>query len=231
MAAGAAAAANVFDTLVTSWTNQQAREDERKQREAKQRAVQNAIAQGNVTFDQIQGILNDYNQGRIRLADNDTVSQLKTLMNEYQPQTYDFNKFSDEYNKTVDDFIDPNAQKIAELAGLETQASQAGQGAAGGTGAMAGMGYNRWKAAEQLYKDATQQYNQDRSQAYQEYGDYIDRMQKKLDTISQGQLQKINMLSGAVQNEQQQQSDYIADLLGVLGDKTQMNIQGQAMAF
>lgn len=223
------AAAGVFDTLVTSWMNQQAREDEKKQREAKQRAVQNAIAQGNVTFDQIQGILNDYNAGRIRLADDNTVNELKTLMNEYQPQVYDFDKFT--YDKSVDDFIDPNAQKIAELAGLETQASQAGQGAAGGTGAMAGMGYNRWKAAEQLYKDAQQQYNAERSQAYQEYGDYIDRMQKKLDTISQGQLQKINMLSGAVQNEQTAQSDYISDLIGVLGDKTQMNIQGQSMAF
>lgn len=229
MAAGAAAAANVFDTLITSWTNQQAREDEKRQREAKQRAVQNAIAQGNVTFDQMQNILNDYNSGRIRLADDSMVSQYKDLISNYQPQVYDFDKFS--YDKSVEDFIDPNAEKIAELAGLETQASQAGQGAAGGTGAMAGMGYNRWKAAEQLYKDATQQYNQDRSQAYQEYGDYIDRMQKKLDTISQGQLNKINLLAGATQNEQQQQSDYIADLLGVMGDKAQMNIQGQSMAF
>lgn len=223
------AAAGVFDTLVTSRMNQQAREDERKLREAKQRAVQNAIAQGNVTFEQMQNILNDYNSGRIRLADDSMVSQYKDLISNYQPQTYDFDKFS--YNKTADDYIDPNAQKIAELAGLETQASQAGQGAAGGTGAMAGMGYNRWKAAEQLYKDATQQYNQDRSQAYQEYGDYIDRMQKKLDTISQGQLNKISLLAGATQNEQQQQSDYIADLLGVMGDKAQMNIQGQSMAF
>lgn len=229
MKGGAEAAAGVFDTLITSWTNQQAREDEKRQREAKQRAVQNAIAQGNVTFDQMQNILNDYNSGRIRLADDSMVSQYKDLISNYQPQTYDFDKFS--YDKTVDDYIDPNAQKIAELAGLETQASQAGQGAAGGTGAMAGMGYNRWKAAEQLYKDATQQYNQDRSQAYQEYGDYIDRMQKKLDTISQGQLNKISLLAGATQNEQQQQSDYIADLLGVMGDKAQMNIQGQSMAF
>lgn len=223
------AAAGVFDTLVTSWMNQQAREDEKRQREAKQRAVQSAIAQGNVTFDQMRDMLNEYNAGRIRLADDSMVSQYKDLISNYQPQTYDFDKFS--YDKTVDDYIDPNAQKIAELAGLETQASQAGQGAAGGTGAMAGMGYNRWKAAEQLYKDATQQYNQDRSQAYQEYGDYIDRMQKKLDTISQGQLNKINLLAGATQNEQQQQSDYIADLLGVMGDKAQMNIQGQSMAF
>ena len=224
-----AAAAGVFDTLVKSWMNQQARDDERRQQEAKQRAVQDAIAQGNITFDQIQGILNDYNEGRIRLADNDTVNELRTLMKDYQPQVYDFDKFS--YDKTVDDFMNPEAEKIAQLAGLETQAQMAGQGNAKGSGGLANIGYSRWKAAEDLYKDAQQQYNTDRSQAYQEYGDYIDRMQKKLDTISQGQLQKIQILGGAVQNEQQQQSDYISDIIGILGDKTQMNIQGQSMAF
>lgn len=228
MSAGAAAA-NELDNLITSWTNQQAREDEKRQREAKHRAVQSAIAQGNVTFDQMQNLVNNYNQNRIRLADDNTVNDLKSLMSNYQPQVYDFDKFS--YDKSVEDFMNPMADKIANLAGLETQASQAGQGMAGGTGAMAGMGYNRWKAAEQLYKDAQQQYNTERSQAYQEYGDYIDRMQKKLDTISQGQLNKINLLSGAVKNEQEAQSDYISDLLGIMGDRTSTNIQGSAMAF
>ena len=67
MSAGAgAAAAGVFDTLVNSWMNQQARDDERRQQEAKQRAVQNAAAQANVTFDQMQNILNNYNQSRMK---------------------------------------------------------------------------------------------------------------------------------------------------------------------
>lgn len=230
MSAGAgAAAAGVFDTLVNSWMGQQAREDEKKQREAKQRAVQNAIAQGNVTFDQMQGILNDYNQGRIKLADDSMVQQYKDLISNYQPQVYDFDKFS--YDKSVEDFINPEAEKIAQLAGLETQAQAAAQGNAKGSGGLANMGYSRWKAAEQLYKDAQQQYNADRSQAYQEYGDYITNMQNKLNIISQGQLHKANLLGGAIQNEQTAQGDYISDLLGLMGDKAQMNIEGQSMAF
>jgi ureidoglycolate hydrolase len=72
---------------------------------------------------------------------------------------------------------------------------------------------------------------QDRSQAYREYGDYIDRMQKKLDTISQGQLNKANLLSGLVQNEQTQQGDYMSDLLGVLGDKAQTKVNTAIGAF
>lgn len=230
MSAGAgAAAAGVFDTLVNSWMNQQARDDERRQQEAKQRAVQTAAAKANVTFDQMQKILDDYNNGRISLADDNTVQQLKTLMNEYQPQVYDFDKFS--YDKTVEDFMNPEAEKIAQLAGLETQAQMAGQGNAKGSGGLANIGYSRWKAAEDLYKDAQAQYNADRSQAYKEYGDYITNMQKKLDTISKGQLDKIDLLTGAVKNEQGQQSDYISDLLGIMGDKTSTNINAAMGAF
>ena len=230
MSAGAgAAAAGVFDTLVNSWMNQQARDDERRQQEAKQRAVQNAAAQANVTFDQMQNILNSYNQGRMKLADDSMVQQYKDLISNYQPQAYDFDKFS--YDKSVEDFINPEAEKIAQLAGLETQAQMAGQGNAKGSGGLANIGYSRWKAAEDLYKDAQAQYNADRSQAYQEYGDYITNMQNKLNTISRGQLQKANLLGGAVTNEQQQQSDYISDLLGIMGDKTSTNINAAMGAF
>lgn len=232
MSAGAgAAAAGVFDTLVNSWMNQQARDDERRQQEAKQRAVQNAAAQANVTFEQMQDILNSYNQGRMKLADDSMVQQYKDLISNYQPQTYEFGKFSDEYNKSVEDFINPEAEKIAQLAGLETQAQMAGQGNAKGSGGLANMGYSRWKAAEDLYKDAQAQYNADRSQAYKEYGDYITNMQNKLNTISQGQLQKANLLGGAITNEQQQQADYISDLLGIMGDKTSTNINATMGAF
>lgn len=230
MSAGAgAAAAGVFDTLVNSWMNQQARDDERRQQEAKQRAVQNAAAQANVTFDQMQDILNSYNQGRMKLADDSMVQQYKDLISNYQPQVYDFDKFS--YDKSVEDFINPEAEKVAQLAGLETQAQMAGQGNAKGSGGLANMGYSRWKAAEDLYKDAQAQYNADRSQAYKEYGDYITNMQNKLNTISQGQLQKANLLGGAVSNEQQQQADYISDLLGIMGDKSSTNINAAMGAF
>lgn len=230
MSAGAgAAAAGVLDTLVNSWMNQQAREDERRQQEAKRRAVQNAAAQANVTFDQMQDILNSYNQGRMKLADDTMVQQYKDLISNYEPQVYDFYKFS--HDKSVEDFINPEAEKIAQLAGLETQAQMAGQGNAKGSGGLANMGYSRWKAAEDLYKDAQSQYNADRSQAYKEYGDYITNMQNKLNTISQGQLQKANLLGGAITNEQQQQSDYISDLLGIMGDKTSTNINTTMGAF
>lgn len=223
------AAAGVFDTLVTSWMNQQSREDEKRLQEAKKRAVNTQLAKANTTYDQMMNLLNQYNDNRISVADDSMVNQYKDLISNYNPQTYDFDEFR--YKKTVDDFLNPEAEKIAQLAGLQTQNDLAGQGAAKGTGALASLGYSRVKAAEDLYKDAQAQYNADRTQAYTEYNDYIKNMQNKLDTISKGQLDKAKLLGGAIQNEQTQQSDYMSDLLGLMSDKTSTNINATLGAF
>lgn len=236
MAAGAGAgtvAANVFDTLVTSWINQQARDDENKQREAKTRAVQNALAKANIDYQKAEDILNDYNKNRYNWADDSTRKEFMDLVNSYDPNSYvyNFGKFGDEYNKTVDDFIDPNAQKITEMAGLQQQADSTVAGNAGGTGALANMGYSRWNAASDLYKQAQDDLYRDRTQAYKEYSDYITNMQNKLDTLSKQQLQKIDMLGSNVEKEEKAKSDYMADLLGIIGDKTQTNINATVGAF
>ena len=231
-------AAGAFDLLgdiigagVTLYEGEQNRDAQEELQRQKRAALEKALDQSNLSFEEMQNILQDYDRDRIRLADDSMVKQYTDIISNYQPQTYDFDKFGDTYNKTVEDFINPEAEKIAQLAGLQTQADLAGRGAAKGTGAMANMGYSRWKAAEDLYKDAQQAYNTDRSQAYREYGDYIDRMQKKLDTISQGQLQKAQLLGGAISNEQQAQSDYISDLLGIMGDKASTNVNATIGAF
>lgn len=217
---------------VSAWNAYQEREAAEEERRRKQRAIEQQLSRANTDYGRMQELLGQYETDRIRLADDDMITALKKEMANYAPgQTYDFGKFSDEYNKTVEDFLNPEAEKIANLAGLETQAQLAGSGAAKGTGGLAGIGYSRWNAARDLYRDAQEALRADRSQAYTEYGDYIDRMQKKLDTLSQGQLSKINVLSGAVQNEQQQQSDYMADLLDLMKDRTQTNINATLGAF
>ena len=217
------------NAAVNAINAEQERDEARRARQAQARAVEKGRQMAMHDFDTLQTKLNEYDQGRIRLADQGTVDQLRSLMEGYEPQTYDFDPFS--YTKTVDDFMNPEAEKIAQLAGLKTQSQLAGQGAAKGTGGLAGIGYSRWEAANQLYKDAQQAMRDDRSQAYTEYGDYIDRMQRKLDTLNQGKLNKIDMLSGAVTNEQTAQSDYMADLMSLMSDRAKTNIEAGLGAY
>ena len=219
-----------FVNAAVNAINAEAERDEaRRARQDRAHAVERGRQQAMHDYDTLEGMLSDYDQSRFRLADQGTVDDLKSLMSNYEPQAYDFDEFS--YGKTVDDFLNPEADKIANLAGLKTQADLASRGAAKGTGGLAGIGYSRWQAAEQLYKDAQQAMKDDRAQAYTEYGDYIDRMQKKLDTLNQGKLNKINMLSGAVTNEQTAQSDYMADLVALMSDKAKTNIEAGIGAY
>ena len=205
------------------------RDEARRARDARAKAVEQGRQMAMHDYDTLEHKLNEYNDSRIRLADDDMVNDLRTMMSGYDPEVYDFDKFP--YTKSIDDFMNPEAEKIANLAGLKTQADLAGRGAAKGTGGLAGIGYSRWDAANQLYKDAQSAMQNDRSQAYREYGDYIDRMQEKLNTINKGKLDKINLLSGAVQNEQTQQSDYMADLMSLMSDRASTNINAGLGAY
>lgn len=221
-----------FVNAAVNAINAEAERDEaRRARQDRAHAVERGRQMAMHDYDTLEGMLSDYDQSRIRLADDNMVNDLKSMISSYEPQTYDFGKFEDSYTKTIDDFLNPEADKIANLAGLKTQADLASRGAAKGTGGLAGIGYSRWEAAEQLYKDAQQAMKDDRAQAYTEYGDYIDRMQKKLDTLNQGKINKINMLSGAVNNEQTAQSDYMADLVALMSDKAKTNIEAGIGAY
>lgn len=207
------------------------RDEARRARQERARAVEQGRQMAMHDYDKMEELLRDYDAGRIRLADDQMVNDLRSAINSYEPEVYNFGKFGDEYSKTVDDFLNPEAEKIANLAGLKTQADLASRGAAKGTGGLAGIGYSRWEAAEKLYNDAQQALQNDRTQAYTEYSDFIRNMQNKLDTLNQGKLKKVDLLSGAVSNEQTAQSDYMSDLMSLMGDRAQTNVNAKIGAF
>lgn len=216
---------------VDIWKTKKAEEEAEQQREwqeemskRKAEGIKTAGGQAMSTYNDIINMIKDNEAGRTSYLTPEMEKSYIDALQSYRPDAYDFKEF--EYDKSVEDFLNPEASKIAELAGLQTQSELAGQGAAKGTGALANMGYSRWKAAEDLYKDAQTQLLADRSQTYKEYGDYIDRMQKKLDTLNTEKLQQINVLGGAIGSEQQAKSDFMADLIAAMGDKgaTQANI-------
>jgi len=224
-------AGGMFDTAMNYIQSEKNRKEAKRAAQEKQRVIGEAGAAADTEYQAMLDMLNEWNENRTRLSTPEMVEDYKNLISEYQPQTYDFGKFSDEYNKTVEDFINPEAEKIAELAGLKTQSDLDVGGAAGGTAGLAGMGYSRWEAAENLYKDAQDALRQDRAQAYNEYGDYIDRMQKKLDTMNEGKLAKINLLGGNISQDLGAESDYMADLMAVMGDKASSRINTAVGAY
>jgi hypothetical protein len=217
--------------LTNLYTSEQERKAKRKEDAARRAAMAEANTYAQGQYDQMLGLMDNYNTSRMRYANPNTNQEFLSLVDSYEPTeyAYDFKPF--EYTKTVDDFIDPNAQKISEMAGLTTQGNATMAGNAGGTGALANMGYSRWQAASDLYKQAQEQQLRDRAQSYSEYSDYIKNMQNKLNTLSTQQMNKINLLGGLVDKEQTAQTDYLADIMGIMGDKAQTNVNTTMGAF
>lgn len=218
-------------SLVGLYNADQERKYKREQDEKRGRYLQYANEQAQSQYDKMLDLMNQYNADRMQYATPEMQNEFMNLVNSYNPSdyVYDFDKFN--YDKSVDDFIDPNAQKISEMAGLQTQADATAGGAAGGTGALANMGYSRWQAASDLYKQAKQDLMNDRQQAYREYSDYIGNMQNKLNAMSTQQMGKINLLGGNIDKEQQLKSDYMSDLLGIMSDKATTQINTTMGAF
>ena len=222
-------AGGMFDTAMTYIQNEKNRAEQKRAAQEKARRIYEAGREAEATYQDIEDMIREAQAGQFEWATPEQKEMYQDLVTSYEPQTYDFDKFS--YGKTAEDFLNPEAEKIAELAGLKKQAELAGMGASRGTAADAALGYSKWEAAEKLYNDAQQALREDRSQAYQEYGDYIDRMQRKLDTLNQGTLNKINLLGGNISQQQQAELDLLADLIGVKQDKAQTEINTGIAAY
>jgi len=222
-------AGGMFDTAMNYIQSEKNRKEAKRASQEKARRIAEAGQAADVTYNDIIDMLEDYKAGQYEWATPEQKEMYQQLVTSYEPQTYDFDKFS--YDKTTEDFLNPEAEKIAELAGLKKQAELAGIGAAKGSGADAVMGYSKWEAAEKLYNDAQRALQEDRGQAYQEYGDYIDRMQRKLDTMNQGTLNKISLLGGNIGKDEEAQSDYMADLISVMGDRAASKINTGIAAY
>ena len=224
-------AGGMFNTAMNYIQNEKNRAEEKRAAQEKASRIGEAGAAAGATYQEIEDMIREAQAGQYEWATPKQKKLYQDLVTSYEPQTYEFGKFSDQYNKTVEDFLNPEAEKIAELAGLKKQAELAGMGAGRGTAADAVTGYSKWEAAEKLYKDAQDALRDDRSQAYQEYGDYIDRMQRKLDTLNQGTLNKINLLGGNISQQQQAELELLSDLIGVKQDKAQTEINTGVAAY
>ena len=66
------------------------RDEARRARQARARAVEQGRQMAMHDYDTLGHKLNEYNDSRIRLADDDMVNDLRTMMSGYDPEVYDF---------------------------------------------------------------------------------------------------------------------------------------------
>jgi len=96
------------------------------------------------------------------------------------PSAYKFN-----YDKTVDDFLNPYMDSVIDRSNQKVQHSAAGAALGRSTGAAKAISENTARETDELYKTALSAYNTDRAQTYNEFQGYLSNMQNRLNTLLQ----------------------------------------------
>lgn len=202
--------------------------DRYQQSEAAKKAkkrVEKVSQQTESDYNQMLEMLDKWRGDQITTASPQMVSEYSRLLENFDPSEYtaDIEKFefTDEQGKplTREDFLAKNRDQILQIVTDRIQHSAAGAGLGRGTGAALGIAEGVAAKDEELQRLANEEYRAERQQAYSEWSDYIDKMQRKLDAERAGTESRISMLGGAIGQQQQQESDYMADLLALLENK------------
>lgn len=187
--------------------------------------VERVSKQTESDYNQMLQMLEKWRGDQTQKATPQMVSEYSRLLENFDPSQYgaDIEKFEftdDQGNPlTREDFLVKNRDQILQSVTDRIQHSAAGAGLGRGTGAALGIAEGVAEKDEKLQRLANQEYSTARQQAYSEWSDYIDKMQRKLDAERAGTESRISMLGGAIGQQQQQESDYMADLLALLENK------------
>lgn len=171
-------------------------------------------------------LLSGYHDKQDRFVTPEMKQEYQRMLSEYDPNAYiyDFDKFqfTDEEGKplTREDFLAEN--KDAMLADIESALSHsaAGAGLGRGSGAAGAIAQGVADKSLELQRLANQEYQQERANAYNEWSDYIDKMQAKMGLQEAGYRQQMGMIGGEMERERGEESDYMADLLSLLQGKS-----------
>lgn len=189
--------------------------EQEKDNKKKKKILEQAAQQFNLTQDEIEMLMDDYYANPENfLGTKEDVEAYKAAIANYDPNAFvaDFNEF--EYDKDVDDFVNPYYDKIIDSTAKQVQHSAAGAGVGRGTGAANAIAQGVAEKNDTLYNSALNQYNTDRATKYSEWSGNITALQNRLNALKAGTDTKIaamgNLANDYTQQQQQMMQDSIA---------------------
>lgn len=132
----------------------------------------------------IEEIKDYYDNRRGSMGTAKDAADYKAAIYGYDPSqfTLDFNDPNNQftYDKTREDFLNPYYDMIIQDTADKIQHSAAGAGLGRNPGTASNIAREVALKENELFKEAQQEYNQDRQFAYNKYSDYIRNMQDNL---------------------------------------------------
>lgn len=199
---------------------------EPKKEKKRQQRLKDLEEEVSSDYTNMMKLLSGYHDKQDRFVTPEMKQEYQRMLSEYDPNAYiyDFDKFqfTDEEGKplTREDFVAEN--KDAMLADIESALSHsaAGAGLGRGSGAAGAIAQGVADKSLELQRLANQEYQQERTNAYNEWSDYIDKMQAKMGLQEAGYRQRMGLIGGEMERERGEESDYMADLLSLLQGKS-----------
>lgn len=199
---------------------------EPKKEKKRQQRLKDLEEEVSSDYTNMMKLLSGYHDKQDRFVTPEMKQEYQRMLSEYDPNAYiyDFDKFqfTDEEGKplTREDFLAEN--KDAMLADIESALSHsaAGAGLGRGSGAAGAIAQGVADKSLELQRLANQEYQQERTNAYNEWSDYIDKMQAKMGLQEAGYRQQMGMIGSEMERERGEESDYMADLLSLLQGKS-----------
>lgn len=213
--AGAVAAGSIASSLYNSSKDREAREDMVNR-------LGEMKAQTDNQYDQILRDITSYYKDRGSLGTAQDVTAYKDAIAGYNPDDFIYKQnktFDETYNKTRDDFLNPYMQTIIGDEVANVQHSAAGAGLGRGSGAAQAIAQAVAEKENELFKEAQQEYKDDRSFEYQKYNDYARQMQEALNQKRAATETKLTMQGNLAQDYYNVMDSAQADKLRAQQDK------------
>ena len=187
-----------------------------QERKAAERRRKQANQQINSWESQAQAILNEAMNNNVSLSSEGDLDTYQALKRSYDPSKYiyDFEPF-DKSNYHVEDYLNPQREAILSDVAKRVQHTAAGAGLGHSSGTVEAIAEGLINKDEELYNQAREQMNTERSFDYGAYTDFINQKQKQLDTLQSGVLQRMGLLRGDIQFDQEQQDALLANRLNL----------------
>lgn len=171
-------AANLIGNQLNSAAQQEAKEQGRAY-------LRGAQSQANSAYSNIINGINSYYDKRGSLGTASDVDAYRQLIAGYSPDEYVYapGKFEGSEFDTAGDrsqYINPYYQQIIDDTAAQVQHSAAGAGIGRGSGAAQAIATEVAQKNNDLWKEANQEYQDERNFAYNQYSDYIRNMQSAL---------------------------------------------------
>lgn len=177
----AAAAIMAGASLIGNQLNSAAQQEAKEEGRAYLRGAQ---SQANSAYSNIINGIGSYYDKRGSLGNASDADAYRQLIAGYSPDEYTYmpSKFNaEDYGVgSRQDYVNPYYQQIIDDTAAQVQHSAAGAGVGRGSGAAQAIATEVAQKNNDLWKEANQEYKDERNFAYDQYSDYIKNMQNAL---------------------------------------------------